>query len=67
VKVHVDVIPDRKVPCKPSIEIRVGLLDAAEGLVGEDDAESKGVLGRVLLPDLDAVVRVEELDQGCQV
>ena len=66
-KVHVDVIPNRKVPCKPLVEIGVCLLDAAEGLVGEDDTEPEGVVGRVLLPDLDAVVRVEELDQCRQV
>jgi hypothetical protein len=65
--VHVDVIPNGKVPCKPLVEISIGLFDAAEGLIGEDDSKPKGVLGRVLLPDLDAVVRVEELDQGRQV
>ncbi|GAC1642321.1 MAG: hypothetical protein NVS9B11_10660 [Candidatus Dormibacteraceae bacterium] len=67
VDVHVDVIPDRKVPCEPLVESGVGLLYAAKSLVREDDTEPKCVVGRIPLPDLDLVVTIEELDQGGQV
>jgi hypothetical protein len=65
--VHIDVIPDRKVPCEPLVESGVGLLNPAKSLVREDDTEPEGIVGRISLPDLDPVVRVEELDQGGQV
>jgi hypothetical protein len=67
VEVHIDVIPDRKVPCEPLVESGVGLLNPAKSLVREDDTEPEGIVGRISLPDLDPVVRVEELDQGGQV
>jgi hypothetical protein len=67
VEVHVDVIPDRKVPCEPLVESGVGLFNAAKRLVREDDTEPEGVVGRVPLPDVDPVARVEELDQGGQI
>jgi hypothetical protein len=57
-EVHVDVIPDREVPGEQLVESGVGLLNAAKSLVGEDDAETEGVVGRVPLPDLDPMVRV---------
>ena len=66
-EVHVDVIPDRKVLREPLKEISVGLLDAAKRLIREDDAEPERIVGGVPLPDLDPVVRVEELDQGGQI
>jgi hypothetical protein len=66
-EVHVDVIPDREVPGEQLVESGVGLLNAAKSLVGEDDAETEGVVGRVPLPDLDPMVRVQELDKGRQV
>ena len=67
VEVHVDVIPDRKVPRKPFVEIGVGLFYAAKSLVREDDTEPEGVVGCISFPELDPVARVEELAQGGQV
>jgi len=56
--VHVDVVPGRKVFGEPLIERGVGVLDASESLVGEDDTEPKGVVCGISLPDLDLVPRV---------
>jgi hypothetical protein len=67
VEVHVDVIPDRKVPSEPFVEGGVSLFYATQRLVGEDDTEPEGVVGSVPLPDLDLVLRVEELYQGREV
>jgi hypothetical protein len=64
---HVNVVPDRKIPGELLKEARVGLLNAAEGLVREDDTESEGVVWGIPFPDLDQVARVEELDQRRQV
>jgi hypothetical protein len=65
--VHVDVIPGRKVLGKPLVESRVGVLDASKSLVGKDDTEPKRVVSCVSLPDLDLVLRVQQLDQRRQV
>jgi hypothetical protein len=65
--VHVDVVPRRKVFGEPLIESRVGVLDATESFVGKDDTEPKRVVSGVSLPDLDLVVRVQQLDQRRQV
>lgn len=43
---------------------RVRLLDAAEGLVGEYDAEAEGVVGGVALPDGDGPGGIEPLEEG---
>lgn len=42
---------------------RVGVLDAAERLVGEHNAEAEGVLGRAALPDGDVAFGVEAFEQ----
>jgi hypothetical protein len=62
VVVHVDVVPDRKVFREPFVEARVGVLDAAECLVGKDDPEPKCVVRGISLPDLDLVLRVQQLE-----
>jgi hypothetical protein len=56
VDVHVDVVPDRELPLHPLIDRRIRVLDAAQRLVAEDDAEAEGVVGGVALPDRDLVV-----------
>jgi hypothetical protein len=65
--VHVDVVPGGKVFGELLIESSVGVLDAAESFVGKDDTEPKRVVRGVPLPDLDLVLRVQELDQRRQV
>ena len=67
VVMHVDVVPGREILGEPFIEIGVGMLDASERFVGKDDPKPKGVIGGVSLPDLDLVLRVQQLDQGRQV
>jgi hypothetical protein len=67
VVVNVDVVPGREILGEPFIECGVGVLDASQRLVGKDDPEPKGVVCGVSLPDLDLVVRVEQLDQRRQV
>jgi hypothetical protein len=64
VEMHVDVIPDGKVPFESPVEGGVGLLYASQRLVREDDTEPKGVVGGIPLPNLDPVIWVEELDEG---
>ncbi|GAA3040467.1 hypothetical protein GCM10020000_18740 [Streptomyces olivoverticillatus] len=44
----VDVVPAHELPAQGGVDFRVGALDAAEGLVGEDDAEAEGVVGGAL-------------------
>src|SRR5258708_39583608 len=63
VVVHIDVIPRRKVFGESLIEGGVRVLDASECLVGKDDPEPKRVVRGVALPDLDLVLRVQQLDQ----
>jgi len=60
---HVDVVPDRKVLREALVESSVGVLDAAERLVGKDDPEPEGFVCGISLPDLDLVVWVQQLDQ----
>ena len=67
VVMHVDVVPGRKILGEPLLERGVGVLDASEGLVRKDDTKPKGVVGGISLPDLDFVLRVEQLDQRRQV
>ena len=63
----VDVRPPREGALHGGEQDGVGLLDAAEGLVGEDDAEAEGVVGGVAFPDDDLAARVELLGQRGQV
>src|SRR5215813_4511422 len=63
----VNIVPARKMLCHLRIEDRVRMLDAAEGLVAEDDAETKGVVRRVALPHGDIQCRVEGLRQRGEV
>jgi hypothetical protein len=65
--VHVDVVPAGELALEPGADHRVGVLDAAEGLVGEDHAEAEGVVGGVALPDRDPVLRAELLGQRGEV
>ena len=63
----VDVVPDRKILGESVVEGGVRMLDATERLVGEDDAETECIVRRVSLPDLDLVLRVQELEQRRQI
>ena len=65
--VHVDVVPARELPLHLVVDDRVGVLDAAEGLVGEDDAEAERVVGSVALPHGDLVVGPELLGESGEV
>ena len=49
--VHVDVVPAGELALHLAVDAGIGVLDAAEGLVGEHDAEAEGVVGRVALED----------------
>ncbi|HEX9099810.1 MAG TPA: hypothetical protein VF956_10025 [Candidatus Dormibacteraeota bacterium] len=62
-EMHIDVVPDRKVLRESLIESGVGILDAAERLVGKDDPEPEGLVSGISLPDLDLVVWVQQLDE----
>ena len=63
----VDVVPDRKILGESVVEGGVRMLDATERLVGEDDAETECIVRRVSLPDVDLVLRVQELEQRRQI
>ena len=54
-EVHVDVVPDRELRLHLREDLRIGVLDAAEGLVAEDHPEAEGVVGGVALPHGDLV------------
>lgn len=60
----VDVVPAHELRLERGVDDGVGVLDAAERLVGEDDAEAEGVVGGVALPDRDVAARVEPLEEG---
>ncbi|CAM5697429.1 hypothetical protein SVIOM342S_06110 [Streptomyces violaceorubidus] len=62
--VIVDVVPADEVRLQGLVDDRVGVFDAAEGLVGEDDAEAEGVVGGVALVDGDLTDGVEALEEG---
>lgn len=66
-EVDVDVGPAGEPPCHGLGELGVGVLDAAECLVGEDHAEAEGVVGGVALPDGDVVGRVELFHESSEV
>jgi hypothetical protein len=65
--VHVDVVPAGEVPLHLGEHLWIGVLDPAERLVGEDDAEPEGVVRSVALPDGHLVARVELLDERGEV
>ena len=57
--VHVDVVPAGELPAHPGEDLDVGVLDAAQGLVGEHHPETERVVGGVALPDRDVMPGVE--------
>jgi hypothetical protein len=65
--VHVDVVPAREFAAHRLVHPRVGVLDAAERLVGEHHAEAERVVRRVALPDRDLVPGPELLREGGEV
>lgn len=60
----VDRVPADELAAERPVHLGVGVLDGAEGLVGEDDAEAEGVVGGVALEDRDRAVRVEPFEEG---
>ncbi len=67
VDVDVDVVPARELPGHLPVDPRVGVLDPAEGLVGEHHAEPEGVVGGVAFVDGDLVPHAEPPGQGREV
>ena len=65
--VHVDVVPARELALHLPVDAGVGVLDAAERLVGEDDTEAEGVIGRIALPDCDVGSGQQLARQGGEV
>lgn len=63
----VDVVPADEVGLHRLVDHRIRVLDAAEGLVGEDHAEAEGVVGGVALPDGDLTPGIEPLQQSGRV
>lgn len=57
------VVPPDELLLERAVDRGVGVLDAAERLVGEDDAEAEGVVGGVALPEGDIALRVQPLEQ----
>ena len=66
-EVDVDVVPSSELRLHGSVDRAVGVLDAAERLVREDDPEAERVVGGVPLPDGDLVGRVELLGERREV
>jgi hypothetical protein len=60
----VDVVPADEVGLEGRVDGRVGVFDAAEGLVGEDHSEAEGVVGGVAFPDGDLAVGGEAFEEG---
>src|SRR5258708_1939177 len=65
--VHVDVVPAGELALHRAVDLRVGMLDAAQGLVREHHAEAERVVGRVALPDGDLAVRGELLGERREI
>ena len=65
--VHVDVVPARELLLHLVVDDRVGVGDAAERLVGEDDTEAERVVGSVALPHGDLVIGPELLGESGEV
>ena len=66
-EMHVDVVPAGELAAHPREDLRIGVLDAAEGLVGEHHPEAERVVGRVPLPHRDVVAGVQLPGQGREV
>lgn len=60
----VDVVPPYEFGLEGPVDHGVGVFDAAERLVGEDDAEAECVVGGVALPDGDGALGVQALEEG---
>jgi len=65
--VHVNVVPAGELVAHGLEDLEVGVLDAAQGLVGEDHAEAERVVGGVALPDGDVMPGVELFGQRREV
>lgn len=59
----VDVVPADELALEGGVDGGVGVLDAAEGLVGQDDPEAEGVVGGVALEDGYLAPGVEPFEQ----
>lgn len=59
----VDVVPAHELPLQRGVDGGVGVLDAAEGLVGEHDAEAVRAVRCVALVDGDRAGGVEPLEE----
>ena len=66
-EVHVDVVPAGELALHRRVDAAVGVLDAAERLVREHDAEAERVVGRVPLPDGDLAGGVQLPGEGGEV
>ncbi len=66
-EVDVDVVPARELPLHLVVDDGVGVGDAPERLVREDDAEAERVVGGVALPHADLVVGAELLGESGEV
>lgn len=60
----VDVVPADEFRLEGGVDLRVRVFDAAEGFVGEDDAEAEGVVGGVAFPHGDVAVRLKPFEEG---
>ncbi len=65
--VDVDVIPPGELARHRIMNRGVGVLDAAERLIGEDHTEPEGVVVGVALPHLDLVAGIELLGERREV
>src|SRR5262249_18793806 len=65
--VDVDVVPAGELALHRAVDLRVGVLDAAQGLVREHDAEAERVVGRVPFPDRDLAAGAELLGERREV
>ncbi len=66
-EVHVDVVPAGELAAHAREDLDVGVLDAAQRLVGEDHPEAERVIGRVALEHGDLVAGIELLGQGREI
>ena len=66
-EVHVDVVPDGELLLHQGVHDGIGVLDAAQGLIGEDDSEAEGVVCGIAFPHRDVVIRTQLLGQRGKV